>query len=106
MRKYAWQTDTALDGWFYTNPKYLVTPGRGPVPTKDIVLQLVDIVNKNGNLLLNINLLADGSIVDPYVKFLNEMAQWMDVNGEAVHGTRPWENLWRGADQTVDRQGK
>ena len=68
-------------------------------------MQLVDIVYKNGNLLLNINPLADGTIVDPYVKFLNEMAQWMDVNGEAIHGTRPWE-IPRGADQTVDRQGK
>jgi len=105
MRKYPWQTDTALDGWFYTNPKYLITPGRGPVPTKDIVLQLVDIVSKNGNLLLNINLLADGTIVDPYVKFLNEMAQWMDVNGEAIHGTRPWEIFGEGPTKLLTGRG-
>jgi len=90
-KKYPWQTDTGLDGFFYINPKYLTTPGRGPTPTRDIVLQLADIVSKNGNLLLNINLLADGSIVAPYYKFLDEMAQWMEINGEAIHGTRPWE---------------
>jgi alpha-L-fucosidase len=105
LRKNPWQTDTALDGWFYTNPKYLITPGRGPVPTKDIVLQLADIVSKNGNLCLNINLLADGSIVDPYYKFLNEMAQWMELNGEAIHGTRPWEIFGEGPTKLLTGRG-
>jgi alpha-L-fucosidase len=90
-KKYPWQTDTGLDGFFYINPQYLLYSGRGPTPTKDIILQLADIVSKNGNLLLNINLLADGTIVDAYYKFLNEMAQWMDINSEAIHETRPWE---------------
>ena len=96
MRKYPWQTDTALDGWFYTNPLYLLTSGRGPVPTRDIVLQLVDIVSKNGNLCLNINLRADGTILAAYYKFLDEMGKWMDINGEAIHGTRPWETFGEG----------
>ena len=105
LRKYPWQTDTALDGWFYTNPKYLLYPDRGPVLTKDIVLQLVDIVSKNGNLCLNINLRADGTIVDSYYKFLNEMAQWMDVNDEAIHGTRPWEVAGEGPTKVLTGTG-
>lgn len=104
-RKYPWQTDTGLDGFFYINPMYLIYSGRGPILTKDVVLQLVDIVSKNGNLLLNINLRADGTIVDAYYKFLDEMAQWMAVNSEAIHGTRPWEIMGEGPTKVQEVRG-
>lgn len=105
LRKYPWQTDTSLDGWFYTNPAHLITPGRGPTPTKDVILQLVDIVSKNGNLLLNINLRSDGTIVESYYKFLDEMAKWMDINSEAIHGTRPWEIFGEGPTNATATTG-
>ena len=51
---------------------------------------LVDIVSKNGNLLLNVVLRPDGSL-DPEVEtMLHQLADWTAVNGEAIYGTRPW----------------
>jgi hypothetical protein len=51
---------------------------------------LVDIVSKNGNLLLNIPVRGDGSLDEDEIAFLQGMARWMDVNSEAIYGTRPW----------------
>src|SRR5581483_12020381 len=57
---------------------------------KTVITTLCDIVSKNGNLLLNVPLKGDGTIDDDELKFLNDMAPWMDVNKEAIFGTRPW----------------
>jgi alpha-L-fucosidase len=51
---------------------------------------LVDIVSKNGNLLLNIVQRPDGSLDPEVEQMLNEMADWIAVHGEAIYGTRPW----------------
>jgi alpha-L-fucosidase len=51
---------------------------------------LVDIVSKNGNLLLSIPLRGDGTIDEDEISFLEGMAKWMSVNGEAIFATRPW----------------
>jgi len=83
IRKYPWQTDTSLDGWFFRK-------GYAPASTTQIVQQLVDIVSKNGNLMLNITQRSDGTIADYAVRFLKEMENWTKVNGEAIFGTRPW----------------
>ena len=95
MKKNPWQTDTSLDGWF-------LYKGAKPASTKDIVLQLVDIVSKNGNLMLNITQHADGTIQDYAYKFLEEMGQWMDINSEAIHETRPWEIFGEGPTNVVN----
>jgi len=50
----------------------------------------VDITSKNGCLLLNAGPKADGTICDEEVKILNEIGEWMAVNGGAVYGTHPW----------------
>ncbi len=84
LRKYPWQTDTSFDGWFISKTPYVTT-------TKKVIQQLVDIVSKNGNLMLNITQRSDGTITDTAEKFLKEMASWMAINSEAIHGTRPWE---------------
>ena len=55
-----------------------------------IVRMLADVVSKNGNLLLSIPVRGDGSIDDEEIGFLEAMAAWMDINGEAIFGTRPW----------------
>jgi alpha-L-fucosidase len=52
---------------------------------------LVDIVSKNGNLLLSIPVRGEGTIDADEVKFLEDMAAWMAVNGEAIYATRPWK---------------
>lgn len=78
-----WQTDTSIGDWYYNrNWKFR--------PVSWTIQMLVDIVSKNGNLLLNVVQRPDGSI-DPEVEAaLQAMATWIAVNGEAVYGTRPW----------------
>jgi alpha-L-fucosidase len=78
-----WQTDTSIGDWFYNKHwKYQ--------PINWTVHMLVDIVSKNGNLLLNIVLRPDGTL-DPEVEtMLGQLSGWFEVNGEAIYGTRPW----------------
>ena len=51
---------------------------------------LADVVSKNGNLLINVVQYPEGDLPPESRTFLREMAAWMKVNGEAIHGTRPW----------------
>ena len=57
---------------------------------------LVDIVSKNGNLLLNIVQRPDGSLDPEVVESLEQLAAWMKVNGDAIYGTRPWQGYGEG----------
>jgi alpha-L-fucosidase len=79
-----WQTDTFLSSWFYKTGQP-VRSGRWAIHT------LVDIVSKNGNMLLNVVQRPDGTIDDAHVAALEQMAAWNEVNGEAIFGTRPWQ---------------
>ena len=83
IRPEPWQTDTSIGDWFYnSNWKY-----RG---ADWVIHSLVDIVSKNGNLLINVVQRPDGSLDPEALKVLDEMAAWMTINGEAIYGTRPW----------------
>ncbi len=79
-----WQTDTSIGDWFY-NVRY---PYKTP---EQIVTMLVDIVSKNGNLLLNVPQRPDGTLDEECLYILQEMADWMRVNGEGIYETRPWK---------------
>ena len=57
---------------------------------------LCDIVSKNGNLLLSIPVRGDGTIDSEEEKFLNELTPWMQTNGDALYGTRPWRIFGEG----------
>ncbi|MBY8985807.1 MAG: alpha-L-fucosidase [Candidatus Lokiarchaeota archaeon] len=58
--------------------------------SKDLIYLLIDIVSKNGNLLLNVGPNADGKIPEIQEKRLTELGKWLEVNGDAIFGTRPW----------------
>jgi alpha-L-fucosidase len=62
---------------------------------------LADIVSKNGNLLLNVVLHADGSLPPESDRLLNELTPWMEATSEAIHGTRPWKIHGEGPSQTA-----
>lgn len=55
-----------------------------------LVNLLIDIVSKNGNLLLDVGPAADGSIPENQLKRLNDLGDWLAINGEGIFGTKPW----------------
>lgn len=84
--KYPWQTDTSVswESWGYIQNDRYKTPG-------EIVRELIDIVSKNGSLLLNVGPMPDGRIPEPAEQTLLAMGQWLATNAEAIYGTRPWK---------------
>jgi alpha-L-fucosidase len=81
---FPWQTDTSIGDWFYrTGQKYMTGT--------EVIQMLVDIVSKNGNLLLNVVQTPEGDLEPDVMNILNEIAQWTPANGEAIYGTRPWK---------------
>lgn len=57
---------------------------------KSLVELLVDVVSKNGNLIINIGPKADGTVVTAQAEVLLRLGEWLEINGEAIYGTRPW----------------
>jgi alpha-L-fucosidase len=85
IRPLAWQTDDAIgnDSWGFA-------AGNHFKDTRYVITNLVDIVSKNGNLLLNIGPRPDGTITEAETAVLLGTGEWLKVNGEAIYGTRPW----------------
>jgi alpha-L-fucosidase len=98
IQPYPWQTDTCIGNWHYYRDARYRTAG-------EVIRELIDIVSKNGNLLLNLPLKGDGSLDDAELEFLAELTKWMDVNGEGIYGTRPWKMFGEGSVRFT-RKGK
>jgi len=97
IRALYWQTDTSVSNrsWGYIENDTFKSP-------EFIVHELVDIVSKNGNLLLNIGPRSDGTIPDPVQQVLRDVGGWLKVNGEAIYGTRPWRVHGEGPTKVVE----
>ena len=96
ISKYPWQTDTCIGGWYYrVGIKYKTIA--------DIIRMLIDIVSKNGNLLLNIPLHPNGSIDEQEEAILEGLGQWMSINGSGLYGSRPWVVFGEGPSMTKEK---
>lgn len=85
MQAFSWQTDTAIakNSWCYTeNNEFKKATG--------LICDLVDVVSKNGCMLLNVGPKSDGTISDEDKAVLLEIGQWLETNGEAIYGSRIW----------------
>lgn len=91
MMVFPWQTDTSVGkrSWSYIDNEENKT-------AEQIVHDLIDIVSKNGNLLLNIGPRADGTITEEQKSILLSIGKWLDINGEAIYGTRCWKKFGEG----------
>ena len=99
-----WQTCTCIGTWhyersFYDNNRYK--------SAKTVIHMLIDIISKNGNLLLSVPMRGDGTIDDKEEAILKTISDWMDINKESIYDTRPWKVFGEGptADQINPMKG-
>jgi len=96
-----WQTDTAVGKISWTwiiNENYKTS--------NFLIDELVDIVSKNGNLLLSVGPKPDGTIGDKESAILKEFGAWLKLNGEAIYGTRPWKIYGEGPSKFAQGETK
>lgn len=90
---YPWQTCSCIGNWHYDRGLY---ERNGYKSAGTVIHMLIDIVSKNGNLLLNIPVRGNGTIDEKEVAILEGIAAWMDINKESIFDTRPWKVFGEG----------
>lgn len=83
-----WIRETPVGDWFYA-PGFVYDAGM-------MIHLIIEAVSRDGNAAINICLRPDGSIEDDCVKMLEEVGEWMAINGEAVYGSKAWKTLGEG----------
>lgn len=81
---FPWQTDTSIGDWYYRTGQHYMSGTQ-------VIQMLIDIVSKNGNLLLNVVQTPEGDLEPDVLNILNEIAEWIPANGEGIYGSRPWK---------------
>jgi len=94
-----WQTDTCIGSWHYDRSIY---DNHQYKTAKTVIHNLIDIVSKNGTMLLSIPVRGDGSIDSDETAVVEEIATWMKTNGESIFSTRPWKIFGEGPAQESD----
>jgi alpha-L-fucosidase len=99
IREYFWQNDTSVskNSWGYIRH-------HDYKPAEWIIQDLIDIASKNGALLLNVGPKPDGTIPHEEQEMLLEIGKWLDINGEAIYNTRPWEVYGEGPTEVPEGQ--
>jgi alpha-L-fucosidase len=93
-----WQTDTCIGGWHYDKTIYQNARYKSP---KMVIDMFVDIVSRNGNLMLNFPLPSSGALDAAELNILEEITKWMAINSEAIYSTRPWKMFGDGPAATA-----
>ncbi len=101
-----WQCCNCIGNWHYDQSVY---ERNGYKSAATIAKLLIDVVSKNGNMLLSVPLRADGTPDEKELAIMKEFGAWMKVNGEAIYKTRPWQIFGEGpianADIKINDQG-
>ncbi|MBM3882564.1 MAG: alpha-L-fucosidase [Verrucomicrobia bacterium] len=95
---YPWLTDTTVGQWFHQEAARFKSPN-------ELVDIFVDIVSKNGCMLLNVGPHADGSFPDQARRVLTALGDWIEVHGEAIFSTQPWQLFGEGPTRQVKGGG-
>jgi alpha-L-fucosidase len=107
IRPMPWQTCTCIGDWHYNRDRF---EQKSYVPALQVVQRLLDVVSKNGNLLLSIPLRGDGTYDAEESTILDGITAWMAVHGDAmIHGSRPWRRYGEGPtklDTGIMAEGK
>jgi alpha-L-fucosidase len=91
-----WQTDTCIGDWHYKRGITYKRP-------KQVIDLLVDVVSRNGNLLLNFPLPNSGKLDDQEMSILSGITEWMHVNSEGIYATRPWKTFGNAPATTAEK---
>jgi alpha-L-fucosidase len=96
IRPLYWQTDTSISNksWGYIENDDFKSP-------RMLIHQLIDIISKNGNLLVNVGPRSDGTIPEEGQRVLREVGSWLKDNGEGIYGTRAWKTYGEGPTKVI-----